>query len=334
MQFDRERWQDITRSLLILAILLVVVLAGYLANGKLRLVAGQAMNQLTPTSVAAVVPVQLVAIGLCALAMRCQKSGLTLWALFVSRLLRDAGNNMLLIFPGLGEVIGARVILLAGGRMRSVIAMRGFDIAAETLGQVPYFVIAALLIARSWREGGLLRTSGAGAILSADVLLGLMLIAIVVWQWPAASRLRARLARARAARHLIVQARLVSRETKRSRGAMPWAILIHAAAWGLSGVQIWLAARAIGAPIGMMAAIAIESAASAARVILFFLPGGLIAQEAGIVAAGLALGVPAPTSLTIALVLRVRDLVMGSALLAWPMIEGFAHRTQRRNVAA
>ena len=50
-------------------------------------------------------------------------------------------------------------------------------------------------------------------------------------------------------------------------------------------------------------------------------PGGLVMQEAGAVLAGAALGVPAAPALALSLVLRLRDVAFGTALLAWPWLE-------------
>ena len=97
--------------------------------------------------------------------------------------------------------------------------------------------------------------------------------------------------------------------------------MLHVIGWGLSGLQIWIAARMFGLPLGLGGAIAIESAASAVRVLLFFVPGGLVSQEAGIVAAGLVFGLAPPASLALALVLRIRDVIFGAALAWWPVLE-------------
>ncbi len=64
-----------------------------------------------------------------------------------------------------------------------------------------------------------------------------------------------------------------------------------------------------------------ESAAYAGRVILFFGPAGLGSQEAGLVAAGLVFGLSPAQSLALGIVLRLRDVVFGLPLIAWPLAE-------------
>jgi hypothetical protein len=106
-----------------------------------------------------------------------------------------------------------------------------------------------------------------------------------------------------------------------SAHGLPLAIGLHVIGWGLSGVQVWLAAKVMGVPLSLFGALAIESAATSARVILFFVPGGLGMQEAGAVFAGMAMGVEPATALAFSLVLRLRDVCFGVALLFWPWLE-------------
>ena len=145
----------------------------------------------------------------------------------------------------------------------------------------------------------------------AVVVLGAALVWLV-WR---------RLRHTRMGRRSRAEAHLLGRELRRQRVGFPAAFALHVIGWGLSGVQVWLAAKVMGVPLDLWQALAIESAATSARVVLFFVPGGLGMQEAGAVLAGLALGVPAPASLAFSLVLRLRDVVFGSALALWPLLE-------------
>ncbi len=293
-----------------------------------RLLLAEALARLRPGPVLVVLPVQGFAIFICAVALYTLRPGVSLRAAFASRLVRDAGNNMLLILPGLGEAIGARVLVLAGARPRTAVSVRALDIMAETLGQLPYMVVAVVVLSRVWRRIGLPALAGWGrgrAPGVGAVLAGLAISVALVWWWARGPGRRVRfvqrLRRARLVRRLRTEASLLGREIRRRRGALPLAILLHIAAWGLSGVQIWLAAKAFGLPLGFGGAIAIESAASAVKVVLFFVPGALVMQEAGIVGAGLAFGLAPDASLALALVLRVRDVCFGLALAGWPWLE-------------
>ena len=76
-------------------------------------------------------------------------------------------------------------------------------------------------------------------------------------------------------------------------------------------------------PITPFHAVALESLAQGARAAAFFIPAGLGAQEGGLVAVGLLLGLPAEALLTLALVKRLRELIVGGlGLLLWQAYEG------------
>lgn len=122
------------------------------------------------------------------------------------------------------------------------------------------------------------------------------------------------------------------RRMHRRRGAW-WS----AAAWRMAfrvllAVEVWLAFWWLGRPIGVIDAIALESLAQGARAAAFFIPAGVGAQEGGLVAAGLLLGLPGDVLLLVALVKRARELLVGgAALLAWQAEE--AHGLWRRRGA-
>lgn len=75
-------------------------------------------------------------------------------------------------------------------------------------------------------------------------------------------------------------------------------------------------------PAGFWTVVALESVAQASRVAAIAIPAALGAQEAVIMAAGLLLGCPPQALVAVAVVKRVRELVVGGAgLLAWQLQE-------------
>lgn len=100
--------------------------------------------------------------------------------------------------------------------------------------------------------------------------------------------------------------------------AMAWRMAFRL----LLAFEIWLVFGWLGQPIGVLEAIALESLAQGARAAAFFIPAGIGAQEGGLVAAGLLLGLPGESLLAAALVKRARELAIGGAgLLAWQVEE-------------
>lgn len=104
-------------------------------------------------------------------------------------------------------------------------------------------------------------------------------------------------------------------------------VLLIAGAWQLAGfisgaLETWLALRLFGHAVGALEAIAIESAFQAVRHFAFFIPAGLGAQEAGLIATGTWFGVPADVALSLSLAKRMRELIIGlPALIGWQWIE-------------
>ena len=310
-------------------IIVLALLAGVAANGGLRALLADAIHHIDRRAVLVVLPVQLLAILLCTAAQQALRMGVPFRTSFVARLVRDASHNLLIFPPGLGEAVGARVLVLAGGRARAAVSLRTLDIAAEVLAELPYMGLAFWVLARFWVRTGHKGLAGvpdltvAGPspvwwLVGAGAVAGALLARL--W-WRRHGRTH------RLARRLRAEAMLMRREMRRQRAGLPLAIVLHFFAWGLSGVQVWLAAGVFGLHLSLFGALAIESAATSARMILFFVPGGLVMQEAGAVLAGAALGVAPAPALALSLVLRLRDVAFGTALLAWPWLE---YRARRR----
>lgn len=304
-----------------LAVVFGLIVAG-MASGGLRQTIDEAAEKITLLSVAATLPAQIVAILLCTGALWVLRPGVGYWACLNSRMLRDAGDNLLVFLPGLGEVIGARALVLSGGRTRAAVTASALDKFAETAAQIPYIVLAAFIVLRGWREdwGQVLPSVATMGVIGG----GLVVLGFVLWL----------LAQARDgvvgrfAGWVRGHAGLLLAEMKAQKAGLPASLGLHFVAWIMGGVQIWMAGRALGFDISLYDGIALESAAYAGRAILFFIPAGLVTQEAGLVAAGMVLGLAPAEALALGLVLRLRDVVLGLPLLAWPLHE---YRHARRS---
>ena len=93
--------------------------------------------------------------------------------------------------------------------------------------------------------------------------------------------------------------------------------------WLLHTGETWLALYALGTPISLTDALILESLGTAVRSAAFAIPGGLGVQEGGFLLLGSRLGLGPETALALALVKRVRELLVGGpGLIAWAMSEG------------
>lgn len=100
------------------------------------------------------------------------------------------------------------------------------------------------------------------------------------------------------------------------------AAVLRFAGWLLGSLELWVAFWVLGQPIALGEAIALEAAAQVVRSAAFVIPGGLGAQEGGLVLAGSWLGLPPEVTLAAALIKRARELIIGiGGLVLWSLIE-------------
>jgi uncharacterized protein (TIRG00374 family) len=93
------------------------------------------------------------------------------------------------------------------------------------------------------------------------------------------------------------------------------ASLISALTWAMMVLEYWLALSFLGIPVSLTQAVAVLTAASVA--FLFPLPGGLGALEASQVLAMEALGFTSALGLSISLLIRGRDILLGGFGILW-----------------
>lgn len=103
--------------------------------------------------------------------------------------------------------------------------------------------------------------------------------------------------------------------------------LVGATLWQLVGftigsLEVWLALQLLGHPVSVPAAIALEAVTLAIRNIIFFIPGSLGVQEAGLILFGHMLGLDSETALSLSLAKRMREVLYGTPfLLSWQWVE-------------
>lgn len=120
-------------------------------------------------------------------------------------------------------------------------------------------------------------------------------------------------------------ARLLGRHGRLLR-ALGWQLLSYL----LGSLETWYALRLLGHPVGVTAAIAIEALTQAARHASFLVPAGLGVQEAAVLLFGYLAGVGGEVALSLALVKRMREIVLGlPALLSWHWFEAMRLRRTR-----
>ncbi|HTL70504.1 MAG TPA: lysylphosphatidylglycerol synthase domain-containing protein, partial [Candidatus Eisenbacteria bacterium] len=90
------------------------------------------------------------------------------------------------------------------------------------------------------------------------------------------------------------------------------------AAWWLGTLEVWWAARLLGIPMDLGQAWLFEALIQTIRIVTFFIPASVGAQEGGIVFLFTQMGLPTPAGLALALLRRAREILwMGVGLLLW-----------------
>lgn len=311
------------RHLWPLAIVLLAIVVVVAALPGLREQVAQSARIISPMAVLVTLPGQVLAFLLCAAALSALRPGVSFRSSLASRVLRDAGGNLLVFFPGLGEAIGARALVLSGGTTRAAITASTLDVIAEGIAQIPYALLAVVVLPQLLHPASF-RFVSPPIVAVVVALLGIaMLIGWIAVRSAGPSRLIERIR--------TEWTKLRADWATRRRG-MVIAIILHFVAWSIGGLQLWAAAQVLGIPLDLFPAIVIESAAYAARAIIFFIPAGLAVQEGALIFACAAFGIGTVPALALALVLRLRDVICGLPLLYWPMLEyRNIARTKARN---
>lgn len=113
------------------------------------------------------------------------------------------------------------------------------------------------------------------------------------------------------------------RRLYRRRGPILASIALHLLAW-LAGIgEVYLAAAYLGSPVTLLEALVLESLVGVVRAAAFLIPGALGVQEGAFMVLGTMFGLAPEQALALALIRRVRELVLGlPGLLAWQLTEG------------
>ncbi|MBS1075100.1 HpnL family protein [Gluconobacter sp. Dm-73] len=255
--------------------------------------------------------------------------------LMAARLVRDSAGACLPFSQLGGMVIGVRATM-AGVDPRTeqgeelhwpeAVAANLVDITTEVLGQIAFVLIALLcLIGHHDAARFVWPLIGGMALLS----LG---IAGFIWTQQRGGATVSKVATF-LGRHIAAEWRdsligntaafqsrleeLWSRPDRISLGA-----LCHLICWTGSAAMTWLGLQLLGAHVGFFSSVAIEGVVCGIMSAGFLVPGALGVQEAAYVALGMIFGVDAEVSLSLSLLRRGRDILIGiPVLLIWQFVE-------------
>jgi glycosyltransferase 2 family protein len=254
------------------------------------------------------------------------------WVPIWGRMVRDASANCLPFSQIGGFFFGARACTLHGVEWHTATASTVVDVTAEFLAQIAFTAIGLGIL--------ILRAPESRIAVPAEVGIGLAVLAgcAFIWLQKGASsiftRISARIASRRfdnaKERMAVLQEELDLIHGHSGRLALGF--FIHLIGWICTGVAGWIFYHALSVPIDFDDALAIEALLSAAAAAAFLVPVSAGVQEVGYAGLGAVFGIPPELSLSVSLVRRGRDIVVGvPILLLWQFLE---MRRMRRTPAA
>ncbi len=238
--------------------------------------------------------------------------------LFRLRWIGESVNNLLPVANTGGDLVRARLLVLhgasAGPAGAALVVV--FAIALVSLVVVSC-AGAGLFGARAGGLGGLATPIVVGVLVLGSGAVALSLLARPVHRWLLASATMRRALHVQGADPGAALDALLRR-----RDALVACLGLHVTAKVAHVGETWLVLVLLGAPVSLSTAFIIESLTSAVRAAAFFVPEGLGAQEGTLVLLGGVLGVVPEAALALAVVKRLRELIVGGpALLAWTLGE-------------
>jgi putative membrane protein len=283
-------------------------------------------------AVSAVYPVTLVPDVLCWRLLLHGPSQPSYATLYWRRWIGDAVNFFLPSAQVGGEFVRARLIALRGvpgpEAGASVAADLTIAVATEAL-----FTLPGLLLLVYYGGAGAATVAAATGALVLALLAALFYLAQRAGLFRRGARLVGRLARAKDWEALVGGAEALEASLAAIYGRRRLLVAagsLRLLGWLAGTLEVWLALRFLGQPVGVAKALMLESLGQAIRHAAFFIPGGLGVQEGGFILLGSIVGIGPETGLALSLVKRVRELLTGlPALAAWQIIEG-RHHVRRR----
>ncbi len=257
------------------------------------------------------------------------------WVLFWIRWVGESINSLLPVAQVGGDVIRARLTARNGTPGPEAAATVVVDFSVGILTQIIFCIVGVGLLLT---QHGIHEQTAALSMLSAFALMGATALYLLpkMGALGIIARLIGRLSDNGAVRALAGKVTSLDQAVlalHRRRWEVLNAFVLKLGGWMARTGETYLALHFLGFPIGVEEAIIIESLISAVRSAAFAVPGAFGVQEGGILLLGAMLGIPPGTSLALALVKRVREVVVGvPAIIGWSLFETrwFRRRTRER----
>jgi glycosyltransferase 2 family protein len=237
-----------------------------------------------------------------------------------ARLVRDGAAEALPFSQLGGFVLGLHALNLRGAEaVRGAISM-GVDLVIELAAKLPYLIAGVLLLFAFAPRSDVLRPILLGLVLTAAAVSVPVLARRRIWRL-LESASRAILSRWASGTFVDPANRRAELEemledSLRRRTRVLAGFLLHLVSWFVGAAELWVLFALLGARVGALQALAIDSIVVGFRSFAFMIPAAAGVQEASFVFASAAFGVPPTIAVAASLARRARDLVLGGTTLA------------------
>ncbi|ALL68707.1 putative integral membrane protein [Paraburkholderia caribensis MBA4] len=215
-----------------------------------------------------------------------------------------------------GPVMMVRQLSQRGLRMRDAAAAITVSTTLQALAQIVFAMLGLLLFGASAAHGAMQDLQTAALI--ATGVLAAMIVGFYMAQrrglFGKALRVVSKVFGKRDWSALTTRADAVDvavRELYDQRGKVAASFALSLAGWIIGTVEVWLALRFLGHPVGWVDALLLESLGQAIRGAAFAIPGSLGIQEGGYLLLAPLVGLPPEAALALSLVKRARELLLG-----------------------
>ncbi len=240
--------------------------------------------------------------------------GLSLNAIWIG----SAVNTLLPVASLGGEAVKARLLTLHGVDVLEAGSSVVGDTTVQALSLALWGLIGAILLAALSFDSDM--------IWAASLAAGLFCVGVFVFAMLQRHGMFAHLGKRFASLKFgvnLIKFDQHVREIYDRPGRVTLSTLVRLASRIFLTVEIWIAAWLIGHPISLLEAIMVRSLTGAVRGAAFFIPNGLGVQEGAFMVFGSLIGIPPGYSLSLSLVVRVREILASvPALIVWQAIEG------------
>lgn len=242
--------------------------------------------------------------------------GSLLWARWIG----ESINDLIPVLQVGGNVVRAQFLARSG--LPGSLSGAGVvvDVTLNLLSQLLFTAVGIALLLLRIGSGSLARTALLGALgmaLIAAAFLALQRRGLFELAAHVAERIvgdSSRWSFTTTAQSLDAAVRRLYGARRGFAAALAW----HSVAWLLGAVEVWIALRFLGQHATLTTTLLLESLAEAVRTAAFAVPAALGVQEGGYLLLGAVLGIPADIALSLSIVKRVRELLLGlPGLAAW-----------------